>query len=248
MDIVAAKRTAGYRAVDENFQDGFRNVGVGSGSTVIYVVERFRQILREAPERLKGVSFVPTGFQSKMLILDAGLELKEIDRFDKKDIDIVFDGADEIDAQLNCIKGGGACLFQEKLVGHCSRRFVGVADETKISSKLGEKWTQGVPIEVVPPALRKVQADLLKLGARSATVRFGGRAKAGPIVTDNGNFIIDTDFGPIEPDAVVALDNKIRTLVGVVETGLFEYMDIAYVGFSDGTCQVISRPSLNEVG
>jgi ribose 5-phosphate isomerase A len=155
----------------------------------------------------------------------------------------VVDGADEVDPFLNCIKGGGACLFQEKLVGQCARKFVIVADSSKKSSQLGTKWTQGVPIEVVPMAYPKVTADLLRLGAKEVTLRQGGKAKAGPVVTDNGNFILDTHFGAIEPREVRKLDIKIKLLVGVVETGLFNYASVAYFGETDGSASFLSRPS-----
>lgn len=236
--IEEAKKAAAYRAVDDHFPADARVVGIGSGSTVVYVVDRIAQLDRAA---LSKTVFVSTGFQSRQLIQAAGLNLGDIDNYKVGDLDIAFDGADEVDSQLNCIKGGGACLFQEKLVSVCARKFVLVADYRKKSSKLGEQWTQGVPVEVVPPAYNKVIRDLAALGATASVLRLGGKAKAGPVVTDNGNFIVDAVFPPLDPAAIKELDEKIKLTVGVVETGLFRNADIAYFGESDGTFSVRTK-------
>lgn len=235
--VEQAKQAAAYKAVDLHFPESPKVIGIGSGSTVVYVVERVAQLAKANPEIAKNVVFVPTGFQSKQLLQDAGLIVGSIDSYAVGDLDVAFDGADEVDPQLNCIKGGGACQFQEKLVSLCARKFVLVADYRKKSEALGVAWTQGVPIEVVGMAYRKVTADLLspKFGAKTVTLRMGGKAKAGPIVTDNGNFVLDADFGAIDAAKVPELDRNIKTLVGVVETGLFVNADIAYFGESDGT-------------
>lgn len=122
--VESAKRLAAYRAVDEHFPTNARYVGIGSGSTVVYVVERIAQFARE---RTDHVTFVPTGYQSRELILKAGLKLGSIEMC--PELDVVFDGADEVDPFLNCIKGGGACLFQEKLVAISGRKLIVVAGE-----------------------------------------------------------------------------------------------------------------------
>lgn len=226
--LESAKRVAAYTAVDENFPKTEKVVvGIGSGSTVVYVAERIGQL----PNKETFVC-IPTGFQSRQLIVDNGMTLGLIEQF--PEIDIAFDGADEVDGQLNLIKGGGACLFQEKLVASSAKRFIVVADYRKKSSGgLGVSWRKGVPIEVVPLAYTKVLRDLVKLGAVSAQVRQGGSAKAGPVVTDNNNFIVDADFGEIKDPKT--LHNKIKALVGVVETGLFvEGIEKAYFGEASG--------------
>ena len=124
--IEGAKRLAAYRAVDEHFPHNARHVGIGSGSTVVYVVERLAQLPRD---RTDHVLFYPTGYQSRELILKAGLKLSSIELISPstEGLDVVFDGADEVDPFLNCIKGGGACLFLEKLVAISGRKFVVVA-------------------------------------------------------------------------------------------------------------------------
>lgn len=240
--VERAKQAAAYRAIDEHFPTDAKIVGIGSGSTVVYCVERIAQLPQFKDIKLNEIVFVPTGFQSKELILAAGLKVSSVDQYAVGDLDVVFDGADEVDDQLNCIKGGGACLFQEKLVGQCARKFVLVADSSKKSVKLGTKWIQGIPIEVVPLAYPKVRSDLFALGAKEVTLRDGAKAKAGPVVTDNGNFILDTHFGPIDQHKVRELDIKIKLLVGVVETGLFNTAAVAYFGETDGTASTMTRP------
>ena len=237
IDLVEeAKKAAAYRAVDEHFPQNAKVVGIGSGSTVVYVVDRIAQ-----RDDVSNVVFVPTGFQSRQLLQKAGLIVGSIDSYAVGDLDIAFDGADEVDSQLNCIKGGGGCLFQEKLVSQCARKFVLVADYRKKSESLGVQWTQGIPIEVVGMSYNKVTADLYNLGATNVVLRQGGKAKAGPIVTDNNNFILDTVFPALKPENVAELDRKIKLLVGVVETGLFLNGDVAYFGEVNGTYSVRTK-------
>ncbi|CAK9437866.1 uncharacterized protein LODBEIA_P22440 [Lodderomyces beijingensis] len=210
--VEAAKKLAAYRAVDENLPPNAKVVGIGSGSTVVYVAERIGQL----PNKDDFIC-ISTGFQSKQLIIANGLRLGQIEQH--PDIDIAFDGADEVDPQLNLIKGGGACLFQEKLVASASKKLIIVADFRKQSKHLGEHWHQGVPIEVVPIAFTKVINELKKMGAKNVDLRQGGKAKAGPVITDNNNFLLDADFGIIENPRELHL--KLKELVGVVDTGLF---------------------------
>ncbi|CUM64355.1 uncharacterized protein PRCAT00001957001 [Priceomyces carsonii] len=232
--VEKAKKTAAYKAVDENFPHDAKVVGIGSGSTVVYVAERLGQMKKK-----DSFICIPTGFQSKQLIIDEGLRLGAVEQFPK--IDVAFDGADEVDTELNLIKGGGACLFQEKLVAASADKFIIVADYRKRStSKLGINWTKGIPIEVVPNSYVKVSSELKKLGARATNLRQGGSAKAGPVVTDNNNFLIDADFGEVQDPKT--LHKNIKQLVGVVDTGLFvEIADRAYFGEENGDVSVMTR-------
>jgi ribose 5-phosphate isomerase A len=156
--VEASKRRAAYKAVEDHFDPSYRYVGIGSGSTVVYVVEA---IAEKGPEVTSKMIFVPTGDQSKQLIIEAGLPLGSIDALPpvgttgqklvgeytrkvgtgehdlglkgkRESLDVAFDGADEIDEDLNCIKGGGACLFQEKLVATNAKKFVCVAGKIMI--------------------------------------------------------------------------------------------------------------------
>lgn len=106
-------------------------------------------------------------------------------------IDVTIDGADEVDLQLNCIKGGGACQLQEKIVAHAAKKFVVIADYRKESAVLGEQWVQGVPVEVVPMAYVPLMKALTEMGG--APVLRMAKQKAGPVVTDNGNFVLDVN-------------------------------------------------------
>lgn len=223
-----SKRLSAYKAVDENFDiSTAKVVGIGSGSTVVYVAERIGQL-----DNKDQFVCIPTGFQSKNLILDNGLKLGAIEQY--PEIDIAFDGADEVDAQLNAIKGGGACLFQEKLVAYSSKKFILVADYRKKSQHLGVNWTKGIPIEVVPTSYKYVISKLKSLGASEINLRQGGSAKAGPVITDNMNFLIDAHFGAVTDPR--SLHDKIKSLVGVVETGIFlDHPVKAYFGEEDGS-------------
>ncbi|RLV93825.1 Ribose-5-phosphate isomerase [Spathaspora sp. JA1] len=231
--VEAAKKLAAYRAVDENFPASPKVVGIGSGSTVVYIAERIGQLANKSE-----FVCIPTGFQSQQLIIDNGLRLGTIEQYPH--IDIAFDGADEVAPNLDCIKGGGACLFQEKLVAAAADKFIVVADYRKKSDVLGTAWTQGIPIEIVPNAYAKVINDLKGLGARKVDLRSGGKAKAGPVITDNHNFLLDADFGNVTNPK--KLHDQIKALVGVVETGLFtDLAEKAYFGEESGEVSVWTK-------
>ncbi|KAJ3291439.1 hypothetical protein HK104_006103 [Borealophlyctis nickersoniae] len=226
-----AKRKASYAAIDDHVNASTQVIGIGSGSTVVFCVERLAQ--RVKAESLPVVACIPTSFQAKQLIVEAGLPLADLNQHPT--IDVAFDGADEVDASLNCIKGGGACHLQEKLVAASSKKLVIVADYRKDSNVLGSQWKLGVPLEVVPMAYVPILKKLEALGSKP-TLRMGVR-KAGPVITDNGNFVIDADFGEIK-DAV-ALHRKLIEIPGIVETGLFcGIAEVAYFGNKDGTVTI----------
>eukprot|EP01104_Vermistella_antarctica_P002897 TRINITY_DN13097_c0_g1_i1.p1 TRINITY_DN13097_c0_g1~~TRINITY_DN13097_c0_g1_i1.p1 ORF type:complete len:233 (+),score=68.38 TRINITY_DN13097_c0_g1_i1:93-791(+) len=226
-DIEAAKRLAGHAAVDEFVRSGMV-VGIGSGSTVVYVVERVEELVRDG--KLTNLICIPSSFQAELLIQNAKLPLSSLNAH--PDIDVAIDGADEVDKDLNCIKGGGGCQTQEKLVASNAKVFVVVADYRKDSTVLGQKWKKGVPIEVIPMAYVPIQRKLEQLGGKPI-LRLA-LAKAGPVVTDNGNFILDTDFGEIaDPHS---LDRALIAIPGVVMTGLFVAMaKKAFFGQADGS-------------
>jgi ribose 5-phosphate isomerase A len=132
--VESAKRSAAFRAVKDHLDPSFKYVGIGSGSTVVYVVEAIAAL---GPSVTSGMKFVPTGDQSSELIISANLSLLRVDNLPVDDsrgnegnvlpLDVAFDGADEVDDDLNCIKGGGGCLFQEKIVATAAKKFVCVA-------------------------------------------------------------------------------------------------------------------------
>ncbi|KAJ6443140.1 ribose 5-phosphate isomerase A [Purpureocillium lavendulum] len=236
--IESAKKLAATRAVDEHLLPSYKYVGIGSGSTVVYVVEA---IVSKGPAFYGGMTFIPTGSQSKGLIRNAGLALCNLDERPIVNgspvaLDVAFDGADEVDNDLNLIKGGGACLFQEKLVAIAARKFIAVADSRKQSDRLCTKW-KAIPIEVLPLAAPSVLNRLQAMGSMGPAVRSGLPSKAGECVTDNGMWIIDAPFQPLRlPSELTAgVDGKgsngvweINTLAaellsipGIVEIGLF---------------------------
>jgi len=224
--IELGKKNAANKAVEENIEEGMI-LGIGSGSTVVYAVKKIAEINKSKNLDLK---CIPTSFQSHQLIVENGLTLVSLDQYPVIDLDI--DGADEIDASLNLIKGGGGCLVQEKIIASASKKLVIIADYTKKSEILGENWHKGVPIEIIPLALVPIMMKLEKLNGKP--VLRMAKAKAGPVVSDNGNFIIDVDFGLIENP--LDLNLKILQIPGVVDSGLFLGMaQTAYIGQEDGT-------------
>lgn len=230
----AGKRAAAKRAIDEHVRDN-QVIGIGSGTTIVSAVERLVERVRD--EKLSVVC-IPTSFQARQLILDNKLQLGTLEQFPQ--LDVAIDGADEVDAQLNLIKGGGGCLTQEKIIASCAKEFFVIADDRKDSPTLGTYWKKGVPIEVVPMAYHPVQLKIQEQLGGTTELRMGQR-KAGPVVTDNGNFIIDWIFEGV-PNWLEA-DRKLHCIPGVLETGLFLNMaNAAYFGTSDGRVSVRTTP------
>ncbi|MCJ1311833.1 ribose-5-phosphate isomerase rki1 [Agyrium rufum] len=192
-DIESAKRSAAIRAVKEHYDPNSKFVGIGSGSTIVYVVEAIQALGKDTSH----IRFVPTGYQSRQVIVRAGLTPIAFDSIpDGTLLDVAFDGADEVDEDLNCIKGGGACLYQEKLVATHARKFVCVADYRKLQPRLLSHWPS-IPIEVEPLSLHTVLASLRHLGSNNPEVRTGTQSKSGPLKTDQDNFIVDAPFLPL---------------------------------------------------
>ncbi|KAH6663955.1 ribose 5-phosphate isomerase A [Plectosphaerella plurivora] len=235
--VEAAKKAAAERAVADHLPASARFVGIGSGSTVVHVVDA---IAAKGASFWGDMTFIPTGSQSKGLIRNAGLRLANLDERPIVDgnlvqLDVAFDGADEVDDELNCIKGGGACLLQEKLVAVTARKFVVVADYRKLSPRLCTQW-KTIPIEVLPLAAPDVLVRLVALGSTGPRVRPGTPGKAGEVVTDNGMWIIDAPFPPLLLSSevegstgrgadgswgVAALAEELLRVPGIVEIGLF---------------------------
>lgn len=231
--IEASKRLAAYTAVDAHVLPEHRVIGIGSGSTVPYVVDR---IVQQGDKINRNRVFIPTGFQSKELIVSGGLSLGDVDQYPS--IDVTIDGADEVDENLNCIKGGGACHLREKVLAEAADSFIVVADFRKNTGLLGKSWKQGVPIEVAPFAYAKLLQNVHRLGSPDAVLRMAVK-KAGPVVSDNGNFIIDAPFDEETMKDPHQLLSQIKMLTGVVEVGLFCGMaKAAYFGNEDGSVTV----------
>lgn len=201
-------------------------IGLGSGSTVaIFAKELGRQIAEGEVD----MSVVPSSYQAYQLAVEYKIPLTNLDI--NPSLLMTVDGADEVDKDLNLTKGGGGALFQEKVVASASDRLIIIVDESKLVEHLATKFE--IPIEVLPFALGVVKRKITEMGI-TPTVRMAQR-KMGPVVTDNGNFLLDLKFPePIKNPAKVAVDLKM--IPGVVETGLFIGMtDEVHVGLEGGT-------------
>jgi ribose 5-phosphate isomerase A len=200
-------------------------LGLGTGSTVAIFIELLGEKIRKEGWNVLGV---PTSYQSAYLATENGIQLTTLDEHPV--LDLAVDGADELDRRLNLIKGGGAALTKEKIVDSSAKRFVVIADGSKLVEKLGIKTS--VPIEVLPVARKTVAKRISLLGGKPK-LRDGGNRKDGPLITDNGNFIIDADFGAI--DDPQALEFVLKRIPGVVEAGLFiNLAHTAYLGTDKG--------------
>ena len=207
-DTVELKQKAGWQAVD--FVESGMVVGLGHGSTAIFAVRCIAQLLREG--RLQDVLGVPCSRRVEGEAQQLGIPLTTLDEHPV--VDLTIDGADEVDPDLNLIKGGGGALLREKIVAQASRREIIVVDESKLSPALGTHWP--VPVEVVPFGWRAQVIYLETLGAEP-TLRLSSDGT--PFKTDQGNLILDCRFGPIPDPAQVAA--RMNERAGIVEHGLF---------------------------
>jgi ribose 5-phosphate isomerase A len=205
---LAAKRRAAIEAA-RMVQDS-AVVGLGTGSTAAFAIEELGRRLREESFHCHGV---PTSFSAAMLARKNGIPLVTLD--DVEEIHVAIDGADEVDPHKNLIKGGGAAHTREKIVDSLANYFIVVVDESKMVKCLGERCP--VPVEVLPFAATPVMRRLRVVGAEPK-LRMSGK-KDGPVVTDQGNFIIDAWFKSIEnPDW---LEKELNYIPGVMDNGIF---------------------------
>lgn len=225
----AAKRAVGEAAallVHSGMQ-----VGLGTGSTTAFAIESLGRRVRDEGLRIVGV---PTSFAAERRARTYGIPLITLDDVDR--LDLALDGADEVDPALNCIKGGGAAHTREKVVASQAERFVVLVDETKRVARLGS--TRAVPIEVLPMAYAPVCRALERLGG-IPELRMAVR-KDGPVVTDQGFWIIDARFPPIEQPAELAV--ALQAISGVLDHGLFIGMATdVLVAAGDGSVTTLAR-------
>ena len=186
-------------------------VGLGTGSTTAYAIQFIGERLKSG--EIKDIVGVPTSFQAEVLSKQYGIPLTTLDAIDH--IDIAIDGADEVDPQKNLIKGGGAAHTREKVVDYLANQFIVVIDSGKLVDKLGSVFA--VPVEVIPMAVTPVMNAIAKLGGKPE-LRMGVK-KAGPVVTDQGNLVVDVKFDDI-PDPV-NLEKTLNNIPGVLENGIF---------------------------
>lgn len=205
-------------------------VGLGTGSTTAYAIEYLGKRLQSG--ELKDVQGIPTSFQAEVLAKQYGIPLTTLDAVDH--IDIAIDGADEVDPQKNLIKGGGAAHTREKIVDALAAKFVVVVDSGKLVERLGSTFL--LPVEVIPMAITPVMRAIEKLAGKPE-LRMGIR-KAGPVITDQGNMVIDVKFDSIDHPA--ELEKTLNNIPGVLENGLFVGVaDLILVGeVKDGQATV----------
>ena len=236
-DLQTQMKQAVAEAAVAQIRDGMV-VGLGSGSTAALMIKGLGA--RLAAGQLRDIVGVTTSFQGEVLAAELGIPLCALNAIDR--IDLAIDGADEVDPSFQLIKGGGACHVQEKLVADRAERFIVVVDSTKLVQCLNLDFL--LPVEVLPGAWVQVQSRLKSMGG-VAELRMATR-KAGPIVTDQGNLVLDVRFetGISDP---ITLERDINNLPGVLENGLFVNLaDEVLVGeISDGVAGVRSLERVN---
>ena len=207
-DISQFKRQAAERAAE--FVESGMVVGLGHGSTAIFALRRIAELLRQ--DQLCDILCVPCSLQVEADARVLGIPLTTLDEHPA--LDLTIDGADEVAPDLNLIKGGGGALLREKIVAQASRREIIVVDDSKFSPALGTRYS--LPVEVIPFGCRSQTTYLESLGAKT-TLRQS--ADGTLFTTDQGNFVLDCDFGPISrPDQLAA---RLNERAGIVEHGLF---------------------------
>ncbi|MEJ2536229.1 MAG: ribose-5-phosphate isomerase RpiA [Calditrichia bacterium] len=185
-------------------------VGLGTGNTATIAIKIISQLLQA--EALEDIFGIPSSVKTARLAQELGIPLTSLE--EHPEIDVTIDGADEVDPELNLIKGGGGALLKEKILAQASKEVIIVVDESKLSPKLGTKWA--LPVEVLPFAWKTEAFFLESLGAAAAIRKLSDETL---YRTDQGNLIIDANFGEIQqPDA---LAQKLQERAGIIEHGLF---------------------------
>lgn len=208
MNINQLKKQAAEKAV-EQVESGMV-LGLGTGSTTNHAIEKIAELLKSG--KLNDIQGIPTSNATKELAEKLEIPLTTFDEV--QEIDLTIDGADEVDEKLNLIKGGGGALLREKVVAQASKRVIIIVDESKLSKNLGEKWH--VPTEVLKFA---VELEKIYLEAFGAEVWLRKNKEGDPYVTEERNYILDSNFGVIESPR--DLDIKLDLRAGIVEHGLF---------------------------
>jgi len=220
---IEKEKIAAAREAAKIIDDG-TVIGLGTGSTVEFFIAEIGKRIRE-----EGIEVwcVPSSYRSHMLAAENGFIITDL--FQVNELDVCVDGADQVDKDLNCIKGMGGALLREKVIAQASEDVYIIVD----SKKLSENLVHPVPVEVLPFAYGSVTRRIEKIGGRAKLRE--SNTKVGPCITDNGNFILDVDFGVVENAA--ELEKKLNTIAGVVENGIFpaELITAVIVGKKDGT-------------
>ena len=231
MNINTLKKQTGEYAV--NLVDSGMVVGLGSGSTAIFATRRIAHSLDSGD--LTDIVAIPTSLATEAAAIELGIPLTTLAEHPR--IDITIDGADEVDPDFNLIKGGGGAHLREKIVAQATERLVIVADASKLVNQLGTTWA--IPVEVIPFGWQSQAAYLESLGAKPK-LRMNGDA---PFQTDQGNLILDADFGRIADPG--ALARQLESRAGIVEHGLFIGMARDVVVAGVGGVRHLRNPRAN---
>jgi ribose 5-phosphate isomerase A len=219
-DAVKVMKQQVGKAAADRVQSG-SIVGLGTGSTTAFAIQYLGDRIKSG--ELTNIKGIPTSFQASVLAKQYGIPLTTLDEVDR--IHIAIDGADEVDPQKNLIKGGGAAHTREKVVDSLAELFIVVVDQSKIVTALGSTFP--VPVEVLPMAIAPVTRALEKLGGKPE-LRMGVK-KDGPVITDQGNMVLDVTFASIPNPA--ELEKILNNIPGVLENGIFVGVtDIVLIG------------------
>ena len=229
---VLAARTAIDTLISEGKLTSGMKLGLGTGSTAMPAVKRIAE--RIADDTLRDIRAVATSFQTENACQELGIPVYSMNaRAIAGKLDLTIDGADAIDRDCNLIKGGGAALLREKIVAYNSTRFVIVADSSKAVDGLGNGFP--LPVEIIPEARVSVVQILETMGA-ACTLREGIK-KCGPVITDNGNQLLDCLWkSPVDP---VVMETELKQIPGVVETGFFTHLlPTVFIAHEDGHVEI----------
>jgi len=233
-DTNRLKEAAGKAVVDAMVKSGMK-LGLGTGSTAVHAVRRVGELLAQGA--LRDIRAFATSFQTEIECEKLGIPFYTLNSRELSGgLDLTIDGADEVDPRNFLIKGGGGALLIEKLAAYASSSFAVIVDESKLTEKLGMGFP--IPVEVVPEARVQAARALEKLGA-AVSLREAVR-KAGPVITEHGNLILDIRFGsPVDPSV---METELNQIPGVVENGFFtRNPPVVYIAFSNGTVETRGR-------
>jgi ribose 5-phosphate isomerase A len=222
------KRKSAEKAVE--FIKSGMVLGFGTGSTFTHVLYVLAEKLNSG--ELENVIGIPSSKRTKKLAVELLIPTDTL--ANHPEIDLTIDGADEVDEMLNVLKGGGGAHLREKIIAQASKQFIVIVDESKISKDLGEKWA--VPIEVIKMAMEVETVFLKSIGAE---VKLRKDEAGDPFITDEGNYILDANFGVIKDPKKLA--RKLEKRAGIVEHGLFIKMANIVVVAKENEIEVLKR-------
>ncbi len=203
-------------------------IGYGTGSTMAQAIHYVKKLVHEDKMKLY---FIPTSFQSRQLLLENNLPITSL--YEYPEPDLMIDSFDQVDRDGNAIKGGGGAMLLEKVITQASRKVIFIGDY----AKLVEKLNRPIPLEILEKAYPHVLNTLTKIGLKLVLRESSG--KMGPLISDNGNLLGDVDAGLIEDPE--KLDRLLRSIAGVIETGLFPKLaDKIIIGMIDGSLKEIN--------